>query len=68
MKTSDVFDHNCAIREQTADGISVGRCWFYAPGDVCSRHGDVSQVQKRYRETGELTDENQFKLTVKGGL
>ena len=63
-----VFEYNCAIREQTAAGVSVGRCWFYEPGDVCPLHGDVSQVQKRYRDTGELTNEKHFRLTVQGGL
>ncbi len=50
--------HNCPIRERTADGRSVGRCWFYCPDDVCPRHGDVSEALAVYRETGDLTDEN----------
>jgi len=46
----------CAVLERTADGIPVGRCWFFV-GDryVCPRHGDVSEIQKHYQETGELT-------------
>jgi hypothetical protein len=30
-----------AIRERTADGVSVGRCWFYLKDGICPRHGDV---------------------------
>lgn len=53
------FGHNCAVRERNADGQPVGRCWFHVGSDdVCSRHGDVSTVMLRYRETGELSDEN----------
>jgi hypothetical protein len=48
----------CAVRERTADGVSVGRCYFRTEDGVCQRHGDVSEVQKRYAETGKLTDEN----------
>lgn len=47
----------CAVRERTADGASVGRCWFRVVGGLCPRHGDVRMVQKRYQETGQLTDE-----------
>lgn len=56
--------HNCAIREMTGDGVSVGRCMFFAPGDVCPRHGDVSAAMKLYRERGKLTDE---RLVPQGG-
>lgn len=46
---------NCAIRERTATGQSVGRCWHWLPdGKTCPRHGDVSAVQEHYRKTGEL--------------
>ena len=48
---------NCAVRELTADGVSVGRCMFYVRDGQCPRHGDVRAVQAHYRETGELTDE-----------
>jgi hypothetical protein len=48
----------CAVRERTADLVSVGRCWFnLEPGDVCPRHGDVREVMQRYRSCGKLTDE-----------
>ena len=49
----------CAVRERTADNVSVGRCYHFV-GDVniCPRHGNVSDVQKRFSETGKLTDEN----------
>lgn len=50
--------NNCAILERTGDGSPVGRCSFYTPDDICPRHGNVSEVQKKYRETGKLTDEN----------
>lgn len=49
--------NNCAIRECTGDGVYVGRCWFTLKDDVCPRHGDVSAVMVKYRETGELTNE-----------
>ena len=52
---------NCAVRQFTADGVSVGRCWCYVgDSDVCPVHGDVSAVQKRYREDGKLTDEREL--------
>jgi hypothetical protein len=51
------FVNNCPIREHTADGVPVGRCWFWlTDGHTCPRHGDVSEAVKRYRETGELTN------------
>lgn len=47
----------CAVREYTADLVSVGRCWFQVVDGACPRHGDVREVQKRFAETGRLTDE-----------
>ena len=47
----------CAVRERTADGVSVGRCWFHVEAGRCPRHGDVSKVQDEYARTGRLTDE-----------
>lgn len=47
----------CAVRERTADGVSVGRCWFHVVDGKCPRHGDVSEVQAEYARTGRLTDE-----------
>jgi hypothetical protein len=47
----------CAVRERTADGVSVGRCYFRTEDGVCPRHGDVSAVQAEYARTGRLTDE-----------
>jgi hypothetical protein len=52
-------ERNCPIREFTADGVPVGRCWFYCHDGVCERHGDVSVELKLYNETGKLTDERQ---------
>lgn len=39
------FPRNCPVRETTADGDSVGRCWFWLgdDGNTCPRHGDVSE-------------------------
>lgn len=48
---------SCAIRERTADGVSVGRCWHHVKDGWCPRHGDVKAVQDHYARTGELTDE-----------
>lgn len=52
----------CAVREHTADGVNVGRCWHFV-GDkcVCPRHGDVAAVMKLYRETGKLTNDSDLK-------
>lgn len=47
----------CAVRERTANGVSVGRCYFQVVDGKCPRHGDVTAVQARYAETGRLTDE-----------
>jgi hypothetical protein len=59
-----IAPHSCPIRERTADGVSVGRCWHHCPKDVCPRHGDVHSALQRYRETGELTDIRDHKMTV----
>lgn len=51
-------DGNCAVLERTADGYPVGRCWFAVDvSGKCPRHGDVREVQARFRSTGKLTDE-----------
>jgi len=53
---------SCPIRERTADGDAVGRCWYYTGNEgKCPRHGDVSAALTRFNETGELTDENDHK-------
>lgn len=50
---------SCAINEQTGDGVSVGRCWFYVDDDgCCPRHGDVKAVMTHYNKTGKLTKES----------
>lgn len=51
--------NNCAINEVTGDGKHVGRCWFHLENNICPRHGDVTEVQEHFRETGELTSELQ---------
>jgi len=57
--------HNCAVRERTGDGVSVGRCWCYVGDkDVCPRHGDVKAVMEHYRKTGSLSEDPR----VKGGF
>jgi hypothetical protein len=33
------FPNNCNVMEKTADGVSVGRCWFYLRDGICPRHG-----------------------------
>jgi hypothetical protein len=54
-------DRNCAVRERTGDGVSVGRCWFHTDEDndilTCPRHGDVTEIQKLFSETGELGED-----------
>lgn len=54
-----MFNNNCPIIEQTGDGHTCGRCWFYLPdGVTCPRHGDVSVEVERYKTAGGLTLEN----------
>lgn len=49
---------NCPIREFTADGVPVGRCWFHLPdGKTCPRHGNVGNAVRIFTETGKLTDD-----------
>jgi hypothetical protein len=54
-------DRNCAVLERTGDGVSVGRCWFYTDETAgtltCPRHGDVTEIQKHFSETGELGED-----------
>ena len=58
--SSVIGKNNCPIREITADGESVGRCWFYTGhNEMCPRHGDVSLALAIFRETGKLTREDQ---------
>lgn len=53
-----LFSNNCPISECTADGVPVGRCWFYLKdGKTCPRHGNVSEAVKHYIATGKLTKE-----------
>lgn len=50
---------NCPINEQTADGVIVGRCWYYLPdGHTCPRHGDVTIEVEKFMVNGNLTLEN----------
>lgn len=57
-----MFPSNCPIREFTADGVNVGRCWCYLKdGHTCPRHGDVSKAVESYKETGKLTDDPRMK-------
>lgn len=62
--TTAFMPDNCAIRERTGDGRSVGRCWFHVKDGKCPRHGDVTAVQAHFAETGKLTDENDFPRRV----
>lgn len=57
-----LFNSNCPINEQTADGVIVGRCWHYmSDGKTCPRHGDVAIEAKYYIDTGKLTLENKMR-------
>ena len=44
----DYFANNCAVQERTADGIPVGRCWFYLEDGVCPRHGRQRERNEFY--------------------
>lgn len=55
--SSEDWAHNCPILERTADGCSVGRCWFWCSDGTCPRHGNVCDAIERHRRTGKLTDE-----------
>ena len=60
--------NNCPIRERTADGRSVGRCWFYLPdGKTCPRHGDVSDAVEKYKRTEQLSEESPPSRRTKKG-
>lgn len=52
---------NCPINEQTADGVSVGRCWHKLENYVCPRHGEVREESDRFRLTGHTTIENMMR-------
>ncbi len=42
QRVMDVLDDqptNCTVRERTADGVPVGRCWLYLRNGICPRHG-----------------------------
>jgi len=59
--TSTQFSRNCPVRERTADGVSVGRCWFYTgESGVCPRHGDVREALKKLPN---LTDESEIRFS-----
>ena len=60
-----ILPNNCPIREFTGDGVSVGRCMFYCPDDVCPRHGNVAEPLALYRSTGKLTDERPIKRSAR---
>lgn len=55
------FGNNCPIIEQTADGVTCGRCWHSLQNDNCIRHGDVSVEINRYRAGKGLTLENEMR-------
>lgn len=58
--TSANSPDNCPILELTADGVAVGRCWYYLGGSfTCPRHGDVREaVQRLPILTDELVHRN----------
>lgn len=52
---SPIAPNNCPIRERTADGKSVGRCWHFVGRDgdrLCERHGDVTAQVAAFLRTG----------------
>ncbi len=51
---------NCPILERTADGVPVGRCWFWSPDGICPRHGDAKAAIEKYKQTSKLTDEREL--------
>ena len=58
------FPDNCAINEETGDGVRVGRCWHHLLRTPegrwrCPRHGDVTAVRDRFIRTGKLTRESE---------
>jgi len=54
--------HHCPILEQTGDGTTCGRCWFFLEdGKTCPRHGDVEREVIRYRLGHGLTIENKYR-------
>lgn len=57
MTDEPIAPNNCPIREHTADGVSVGRCWHFCERGRCPRHGDVKEVLAHYRATGKLTND-----------
>ena len=59
-----LFSRNCPIIERTGGGESCGRCWFYLENGLCPRHGDVSVEVERYKATGKMTDENEWRRRV----
>lgn len=40
------FTGNCPVRQHTADGAGVGRCWHSTYQGVCPVHGEVSEWLK----------------------
>lgn len=52
------YPNNCAVRERTADGVCVGRCWMALDDeDNCPRHGDVRKQMEKFRADGQLFDD-----------
>lgn len=45
-KTEEVFTGNCLVRQHTADGVFVGRCYHSTYDKRCPLHGDVSEWLK----------------------
>jgi len=58
MSEDPIGPNNCPIRERTADGVSVGRCWFWlGDNETCPRHGDVSKELEEFKKTSKLQEE-----------
>lgn len=60
MNWEVAYANNCPIRERTADGVYVGRCWMWLTDRKCPRHGDVSAEVEHYLKTGRLSNEKAF--------
>lgn len=58
-KAAKPFTGSCPVREHTADGAYVGRCYFATYAGECPRHGDVARF---LGEEADLADADDRKL------
>jgi hypothetical protein len=50
------FTGNCPVRQHTADGVYVGRCWHSTYDGRCHLHGDVSRWLAEGADLAEADD------------